>query len=434
MKKKVWLWAILPVLLALGWIFREPIIDALPIDQSRWTERDGMISYLGEKGDPLTGWLQIGENTYYFDGDGFLCTGWIEIGGERYFLTEEGTPATGWQEIEEKTYCFSDEGVLLTGWITENGRDYYLLPDGTPASGAVEIDGTVHRFASDGTPLSGWQETGVYLDSRGVILTGWQDIDGSRYLLTDTGTPLTGWQELDGRRFYFEPDGRLHTGWLELEGSRYYITESGAVRGKYTVDGRDYFFSSAGVNILVANPWNYIPDDYTPDLVQLNCFYGQVDSSCTEELYRMLRDCIAAGGMPDIAAAYRTHETQEQLHSRMLADYISMGYSEEDAFNVVKQISAVPGTSEHQLGLAVDIVDSVYTKMDTGQLCTTTQIWLMEHCWEYGFILRYPYGATQWTGIVFEPWHYRYVGVDVAMELRDLGICLEEYLYNLTEE
>ena len=93
-----------------------------------------------------------------------------------------------------------------------------------------------------------------------------------------------------------------------------------------------------------------------------------------------------------------------------------------------KKWVAVPGTSEHQLGLAVDIIDSNYGYLDDYQASMPTQKWLMEHCWEYGFILRYPEGTTEITGIIYEPWHYRYVGVEVAMEMKQLGVTLEEYL------
>ena len=89
---------------------------------------------------------------------------------------------------------------------------------------------------------------------------------------------------------------------------------------------------------------------------------------------------------------------------------------------------AVPGTSEHQLGLAVDLVDAEYPYLDDAQARTPTQRWLMEHCHEYGFILRYPTGTTDITGIIFEPWHYRYVGMEVAREIMERGITLEEYL------
>ena len=435
--KKKWLLAVILLILLLGWLFREPIIDALPIDQSGWVERDGSTFFLSEKGDPLTGWQEINGKRFCFSRDGALLRGWLEDGGQRFYLTQEGTPAAGWQEIEGKTYYFDDTGAMRTGWITADGQEYYLLPSGTPASGAVEIEGILHRFSSDGTPLTGWQEDGGVrrlLDSRGAVLSGWQETGGSCYLLSDTGTPLTGWQEKDGRRFFLNEDGSLHTGWLEQDGKLYYLTEAGAARGKYTVDGTDYFFTSTGENIIVVNPWNYLPEDYTVDLVDIPGYYGQIDIRCADALNRMLADCRAAGNYPDLASSYRTHETQVYLHNNMIVNYLNLGYDYDTAYEIASQIVAIPGTSEHQLGLALDIVDSGNTDLNYTQAFTPTQKWLMSHCWEYGFILRFPDETTEWTGIIYEPWHYRYVGTELALELRDLGICLEEYLYNLTEE
>ena len=89
---------------------------------------------------------------------------------------------------------------------------------------------------------------------------------------------------------------------------------------------------------------------------------------------------------------------------------------------------ALPGTSEHHTGLALDIVSSSYTALTRRQEKTAEQQWLMEHCWEYGFILRYPEEKGDITGIYYEPWHYRYVGREAALEIRDSGLCFEEYL------
>ena len=89
---------------------------------------------------------------------------------------------------------------------------------------------------------------------------------------------------------------------------------------------------------------------------------------------------------------------------------------------------AVPGTSEHQTGLAVDLVSASYQVLNRKQEQTKEQKWLMEHCWEYGFILRFPSDKSDVTGIGYEPWHYRYVGKETALAMRDSGLCLEEYL------
>ena len=89
---------------------------------------------------------------------------------------------------------------------------------------------------------------------------------------------------------------------------------------------------------------------------------------------------------------------------------------------------AVPGTSEHQTGLALDIVDTSYQILDEAQEDTDVQRWLAEHSWEYGFVLRYPLGKSEITGISYEPWHYRYVGRTAAREMTELGLRLEEYV------
>ena len=104
------------------------------------------------------------------------------------------------------------------------------------------------------------------------------------------------------------------------------------------------------------------------------------------------------------------------------------GYSYERAVEEAGTVVAVPGTSEHQTGLALDIVDASYQHLDEAQEDTQVQQWLMEHSWEYGFVLRYPSGKSETTGIIYEPWHYRYVGREAAREMTELGLCLEEYV------
>lgn len=104
-----------------------------------------------------------------------------------------------------------------------------------------------------------------------------------------------------------------------------------------------------------------------------------------------------------------------------------MGYSEEGAREEAARWVARPGTSEHETGLAVDIVDKGYQILDRKQEQTPVQQWLMEHCVRYGFILRYPTDKSELTGIGYEPWHYRYVGPEAAAAIMEQGICLEEY-------
>ena len=107
---------------------------------------------------------------------------------------------------------------------------------------------------------------------------------------------------------------------------------------------------------------------------------------------------------------------------------MSEGYSREEAETEAGIWIAPPGTSEHQTGLAADIVSLDYQMLDEEQENTPEQKWLMENSYKYGFILRYPRDKTEITKIGYEPWHYRYVGVEAAKEIFENLLCLEEYL------
>ena len=139
-------------------------------------------------------------------------------------------------------------------------------------------------------------------------------------------------------------------------------------------------------------------------------------------------DCRAEGLNPLICSSYRTREKQEELFKNKVDQYLSYGYSQEDAKKAAGELVAIPGTSEHQLGLALDIVDISYQLLDEKQEDTPVQKWLLSNSWKYGFVLRYPNDKSEITGISYEPWHYRYVGKEAAKKIFDEKICLEEYL------
>jgi D-alanyl-D-alanine carboxypeptidase len=183
-------------------------------------------------------------------------------------------------------------------------------------------------------------------------------------------------------------------------------------------------------NLVLVNPWHSLPDNYTPPALE-SVYYGQVDARCAKALRKMLDDCTSAGFTPIVCSSFRTHEFQTQLFNNRIQSYINMGYGEEEARTLAATITAVPGTSEHQLGLAVDIVDVNYQILDDNQANQPAQKWLMENCWKYGFILRYEKTTQDITGIVYEPWHYRYVGVEAAAYITTNSITFEEY-YEMT--
>lgn len=359
-----------------------------------------------------------------------IQTGWVVKDGNTFYADDEGNLVTGWQKIEEKTYFFDQEGHMVTGWLNEGGKTYYLLEEGTPTTGWL-IDGEKQFFFSpDGTMAQGWTEVDgsrLYFGQDGALATGRLELDDAIYLLDKEGLPLKGWQDTEFGRAYCLTDGILAQGWMEIDGQRYYFGADGAMAvGQVEIEGETYYFSPHGVQMLLVNPWNPLPEGYTVELETVEHF--DIATECADALQQMLDDCRAAGFNPAICSTYRTQSDQEFLYNRKVKNVMALGYNEEEAKVLAAKEVAVPGTSEHQLGLAVDLVDDHYWVLDDRQAQRPTQQWLMEHCWDYGFILRYPVGSTEITGIVYEPWHYRYVGIEIAAELRELNITLEEYL------
>lgn len=380
-------------------------LDNEGVRQSGWQQIDGKTYYFSlSGGSAATGWLTIDEERYYFDTSAQMVTGWLELDHDRYHLADDGTLDTGWLELEENRYYLADNGAMHTGWFEdEDGKRYF-----DPESGAL---------------CTGWQEIDHYrrfFSEEGVLCTGWTDTPDGKFYLNDLGSPATGWQEIDGKRFYFdETSGQMMTGWQEFDGTRYYFLEDGSMAiGKVIIDDTARYFASDGAYVVMVNAWNAVPEDYKTELKS----YGQwrVDASCYDALKQMLSDCPYSY---DITSAYRSEATQQYIWDTRIQRYRNQGYSQAAAQAAVLQSVAVPGTSEHHLGLAIDISSG-----------TAGHNWLAEHSWEYGFIVRYPDGYTDITGIIYEPWHFRYLGTKLAKEVYESGLCLEQYFDMLTEQ
>ena len=174
-------------------------------------------------------------------------------------------------------------------------------------------------------------------------------------------------------------------------------------------------------NLIVVNRWNELSEDYSVELTELS--NGQkVDSRIYPYLQEMFDAARAEGIYPIVREGYRTAEEQQEILDDKIQTYINQGYSQSRAEKTAKEWVALPGTSEHQLGIAVDI------NADKSK-CSNEEVyaWLAENAYKYGFILRYPMGKQEITGTSYEPWHYRYVGIEAAYEINERGICLEEY-------
>ena len=421
--------------LGLGWI----IFDAT-VDRSGWREAQDGWYYRDFHGHRVTGWLETECGRYYLNDDYLMATGWKKIDGETYWFALDGTMATGWQDIQGDRFYFDAQGHRQEGWVELEGSRYYLNP--ALVSGWQEIDGQRRWFSPDGAMVTGWlilDET-YYLDENGVPLTGKADIDGStyyfledgscfhgwidldsgRYYFLSDGAMVTGWQELNGKRFYFDEDGTLVTGWLEDGEYRYYLTaDDGALTGAQILDDKTYYFTPDGIYVLLVNADNPISKSYVPELADLDGRH-QVSPVCLEPLKTMLTDCLKAGGEYTINNTYRSYGAQQDILKTRIERYMEADeeLSYDDASRKALAEVARPGTSEHQTGLCMDI----------NGVGVESCPWLVEHCWEYGFILRFPEGKEDITGIVYEPWHFRYVGTRVSIPLRDSGLCLEEYL------
>jgi LAS superfamily LD-carboxypeptidase LdcB len=184
-------------------------------------------------------------------------------------------------------------------------------------------------------------------------------------------------------------------------------------------------YQAQGKDIIVKQPNN-------TDLSSINDKNGlEFDERAIDQLNAMLSDATSQDLSPIVCSAYRTIEKQKTLFNNQVYKYMAKGLSQEQAETEARKYVAYPGTSEHNLGLAADIVSVDYQILDEKQADTEEIKWLIEHCSEYGFIIRYPKDKVHITGVAYEPWHFRYVGVQAAQEIMKSDLCLEEYLVNI---
>ena len=180
--------------------------------------------------------------------------------------------------------------------------------------------------------------------------------------------------------------------------------------------------------LVLVNLWNPVSETgYVPNLVEIEDGI-MADRLCAEAASHMLAECRATGLRPKILTAYRSVDDQLDMYDREVQKLVDQGMSPGNAEAEVSRMIAPPGRSEHQLGLALDLVDEAFPETSDRQAQTDVARWLAENAWRYGFILRYPLGGEEATGCSWHPWHYRYVGPDAAQNMYSLGITLEEYL------
>lgn len=174
--------------------------------------------------------------------------------------------------------------------------------------------------------------------------------------------------------------------------------------------------------LILVNKRNPIPKEYKVELVEIS--NGEsIDNRIYPSLQKMFDAARSENIYPVVASGYRTKKVQESIMKEKIEEYKKEGLSNQDAKTKAEAWIALPDTSEHQLGLSVDInADGIHSKGEE------VYRWLDQNSHKYSFIRRYPQNKTEITGVIHEPWHYRYVGVDAAKAIHEQGICLEEYL------
>lgn len=181
-------------------------------------------------------------------------------------------------------------------------------------------------------------------------------------------------------------------------------------------------------NLRLINRAHPLPEDFPkPALRELPSGYA-VDERIYDATQAFMKAARKAGHEPVVCSAYRSHEKQRDLYRARVRQSKAEGKRGQAAKDDAAFWVAPPYASEHEAGIALDLVDAAYQELDEKQEKTKTQQWLMAHCADYGFILRYPTDKSATTGIGYEPWHYRYVGEEAARAITASGLCFEEWI------
>lgn len=185
-------------------------------------------------------------------------------------------------------------------------------------------------------------------------------------------------------------------------------------------------------NLIVVNRQQTLPRSFTVDLEKVDDHW--VDTRIAGSVREMLQ--AAKDGKVDliICSAYRSVSKQSALYKEEITNNEEQGYDLKTSTALADQYMQAPGASEHHTGLALDVVTSTYQSLDSGFANTVAFQWLKENAPKYGFVIRYPENKQKITGILYEPWHFRYVGAEAAKEMTQKGQCLEEYVQTLEKE
>ena len=186
--------------------------------------------------------------------------------------------------------------------------------------------------------------------------------------------------------------------------------------------------------MVLVNHTNKMPDNYTFDTKECGsqtAVNKTLQTAACDAFLEMQKAAAADGVTVWMQSGYRSVKYQTSLYERKTKYYLDKGYDNATAKEKAAAVVNPPGYSEHNCGLAADLNSPEHTGLDEGFEKTAAFRWLCEHAGDYGFILRYPKDAEDKTEIIYEPWHWRYVGVENAAKINASGLCFEEYIETL---
>ena len=312
-------------------------------------------------------------------------SGWVKQDGAWYYFDENGNSVkNAWQG---SYYLKADGKMAQSEWIYDDSYQawYYLKSDGSYA-------------------YSAWQGN-YYLKSDGKMAKGEWVYDATYqawyYLKSDGSYAYSAWQG----NYYLKSDGKMAVNeWVD--GGRYYVDTTGLWKANSKVSNKGSYYSLQGKydEIVVANKHYPMSKDYYPgENATAKAAFLKLIAQMKEEGY----------AISDNYSGFRSYATQAQLYQ---------SYVNQEGQAAADRYSARPGYSEHQTGLAFDVIGT------DGQLVEDSSAaqWLLEHAPDYGFVVRYPRGKESVTGYMHEEWHLRYIGKE-AKDIATSGLTLEEY-------
>ena len=346
-------------------------------------DHDGVACEL--KNAPKGAFKAKQETTTQTDTSSSTTSGWVKQDGTWYYFDGNGNPVkNAWQG----SYYLKEDGQMAQSeWIYDDSYQawYYLKSDGSYA-------------------YSAWQGN-YYLKSDGKMAKGEWVYDATYqawyYLKSDGSYARNAWQG----NYYLKSDGKMAVNeWVD--GGRYYVDTTGLWKANSKVSNKGSYYSLQGKydEIVVANKHYPMSKDYYP---------GENATAKAAFLKLIARMKEKGYAISDNYSGFRSYATQAQLYQ---------SYVNQEGQAAADRYSARPGYSEHQTGLAFDVIGT------DGQLVEDSSAaqWLLEHAPDYGFVVRYPRGKESITGYMHEEWHLRYIGKE-AKDIAASGLTLEEY-------